>query len=860
MIMKKITLGILAHVDSGKTTLSEAMLYQCGKIRALGRVDKKNTFLDTGAIEKERGITIFSKQAVMEYNDMRITLIDTPGHVDFGAETERVLDVLDCALLVISAADGITSHTETLWRLLERYNIPTFVFVNKTDLPNPGKAAFFDEINTSLCGGFCDFSDDCGKDFYEELSMFDENIMEEFLEKDTVSKENIISAVYSRKIFPCLFGSALHLDGVDKVLDCICKYTNKVIYPDFFGAKVFKISEDEQKNRLTFMKITGGSIGVKNVISHIGEDGEKYDEKINQIRIYSGAGFQTTDIARAGDVCAVTGLSKSYEGEGLGEEEDTQAPSLESVFSYKVIINDGIDFNYVLSCFKKLSEEDKALKCRFDTESKEININLMGEIQSEILRRMIKDRFDMDVEFEESGVVYKETIISPVEGVGHYEPLRHYAEVHLLLEPLERGTGLLFDTKCGDDVLDRHFQRLILTHLGEKTHLGVLTGSPITDMKITLYSGKSHNKHTEGGDFRQATYRAVRHGLRCAESILLEPWYDFSAIVPVNNAGRLMTDISNMGGSFDSPYTEGNICTLKGRAPAKALRMYQRELIGYTAGSGKMALSFSGYDICKNWEYVVSDIGYNADSDVANTADSVFCSHGAGFVVKWDKVTEYMHLESIFKKKSDDTTHIVNVRKTDLSDSVENEAEILKIYENTYGKIQKKTDGVRVEKKKITSPASHNYKGKPKVYDGQYLLVDGYNIIFAWDELKTVAKDSLELARKMLCDTLSNFASLSDEKVIVVFDAYKVKGGMGSVEQEGNITVVYTKEAETADTYIEKVSHTLSKNNLVRVATSDGMEQIIIIGSGAFRVSAENFLKEVKIRQEEIRRYTDYRE
>ncbi|MBE7046804.1 MAG: GTP-binding protein [Ruminococcaceae bacterium] len=854
--MKKLTLGILAHVDSGKTTLSEALLYKSNIIREMGRVDKRNTFFDTDTIERERGITVFSKQAKLTLNDMTVYLIDTPGHSDFGAETERTLCILDYAILLVSASDMVTGHTETLWRLLHRHNIPTFVFVNKTDLPYKGKDALFDDFKKNFGDGFFQWEDK-GNINFEELAICDEGAMEEYLETDSLCDDTLISLFHQRKIFPVVFGSALKNQGIDELLECLGEYSRNRIYPEDFGARVYKISEDETGNRLTFLKVTGGRISVRDMVSGLNDDGDKWEEKINQIRIYSGEKFVTTDTAYAGDVCAFTGLKSTYSGQGLGFEEDNEPPVLESLFSYKVQLIGDYDMLYVLDSFKKLSYEDSQLKYRYNSQSGEIYINIMGEVQLEVLKRMIKDRFGMELDFCEAGVVYKETISDEVEGVGHFEPLRHYAEVHLLLEPLERGAGLKFESKCPDDVLDRHFQRLILTHLQEKTHLGVLTASPITDMKITLYTGAYHKKHTEGGDFRQATYRAVRQGLRKANSVLLEPWYDFSLKLPSENSGRAMTDLSNMGADINMPEIVGDTAHLTGFAPAKKIRSYMREITGYTKGMGRLSLSFSGYRECEDQDEIVREIGYDPEYDTENTADSVFCSHGAGFVVKWDKVEEYMHLESIFDIREKQQEVSVNIRKTNLSDTVENEAEIMKIFENTYGKIKKKTDGVKIEKKKHTGITQPVFKGKVKKYEGEYLLIDGYNIIFAWNDLKEAAKESLELARKKLIDRISNVAAVKSEKVIVVFDAYKVKGGKGAVDQEGNVTVVYTKEAETADTYIEKVSHKLSKNNLVRVATSDSMEQIIIIGSGAFRVSAENFLKEVELLEKEIEQFVD---
>lgn len=854
--MKKITLGILAHVDSGKTTLSEALLYRAGNIREMGRVDRRNTFFDTNTIERERGITIFSKEAKLDFDDMTVYLIDTPGHADFGAETERTLSVIDYAILILSASDMVTGHTETLWRLLERHNIPAFIFVNKTDLPYGGKNTVLDDIKKSFGDGFFEVSSE--KEInYEELAMCDEEAMEEYLESNSLGKSTLLSLFHMRKIFPVVFGSALKGDGVDLLCDCMRDYTVEKRYPDEFGARVYKISEDESGNRLTHLKITGGSIAVKATVSGTDDNGEKWEEKVNQIRIYSGEKYVLKDTAYPGDICVFTGLRSTYSGQGLGFEEDTSEPLIESLFSYKVEFLGNYDRLYVLDAFRKLSSEDSQLKYRYNPHTGEIHINIMGEVQLEVMRRIMKDRFDIELDFSEAGVVYKETILDEVEGVGHFEPLRHYAEVHLLLEPLARGEGLRFESKCPDDILDRHFQRLILTHLQEKTHCGVLTASPLTDMRITLYSGAYHKKHTEGGDFRQATYRAVRQGLRKAQSILLEPWYEFSMKIPSENSGRVMTDLSNMGAEIKTPGISDDMTVLTGFASAKKLRPYIREITAYTRGLGRVSVSLTGYRECDEQQKIIEEIGYNPDNDTENTADSVFCSHGAGFVVRWDKVEEYMHLDSIFKMREEQTVSVAAVRKTNLSDTVENETEIMRIFENTYGKIRNKTDGIRIEGKKHSQIKQPVFKGKAKKYDDEYLLIDGYNIIFAWDDLKEAARESLELARKKLVDRITNVAAIKKEKVIIVFDAYKVKGGKGSQEEYANVTVVYTREAETADTYIERVSHKLSGNNLVRVATSDAMEQIIIIGSGAFRISAENFLKEVELLEKEIEQFVD---
>ncbi|MDD6188948.1 MAG: TetM/TetW/TetO/TetS family tetracycline resistance ribosomal protection protein [Clostridiales bacterium] len=855
--MCQVVAGILAHVDSGKTTLSEALLYRSGELRKLGRVDHGDAFLDTDALEKERGITIFSKQARLRHNDMELTLLDTPGHVDFSAEMERTLQVLDVAILVISGTDGVQSHTKTLWRLLKRYNVPAFIFVNKMDLAGADKEKILTELKKQLDYGCEDFGAEKNEKFYESLAMCDETIMEQVLETGAADREAIRAAIGARHVFPCWFGSALRLEGVDELLDGLEEYVPKRQYGMEFGAKVYKISQDEQGTRLTHMKITGGELTVKALLSGVASDGGEWSEKVNQIRLYSGAKYRMTDKVRAGDVCAVTGLTRTRPGDGLDAEDNSIQPELEPLFSYNVRLAPGTDIHAALISLRKLEEEDPALHIDWNEQLQEIHLQLMGEVQLEILQKLLLERYGLEAGFDGGGIAYKETIESAVEGVGHYEPLRHYAEVHLLLEPGERGSGLRFATDVSEDELDRNWQRLILTHLLEKTHLGVLTGSPITDMKITLIAGRAHIKHTEGGDFRQATYRAVRHGLKCAKSILLEPWYDFRIELPSTMVGRAMTDIQQMNGSFEPPETDGELSILSGSAPVAALRGYQSELTSYSRGEGKLFCTLKGYEPCLDAENVIAEIGYDSDTDLENTADSVFCSHGAGVVVKWDKVREYMHIDTGWGKLrvSDEEPEVnYKVRAAEYGAMIAADKELMAIFERTYGPIKRDP---RKTFKSVKEPHSTGagYRAKPLPDGPEYLLVDGYNIIFAWDELKAIAEDNLDAARNQLINILCNYQGFRRCELILVFDAYKVKGNPGSVEKVHNINVVYTKEAETADMYIERVTNEIGKKHRVRVATSDGLEQLIIIGHGALRVSATEFKDEVSRAEQAIREF-----
>lgn len=826
--MKRISAGILAHVDAGKTTLSEGLLYCAGEIRKLGRVDSQNTFLDTNEIERQRGITIFSKQAVLNMENATITLLDTPGHVDFAAEAERTLSVLDYAILVISATDGIQSHTKTLWSYLTKHNVPVFIFINKLDLTGADKDAVIEELKCEFGGNFIDFSEK-SSDFNEELATCDEKILDEFLTTGKVRIDAVKSAIRKRNLFPCFSGAALKMEGVKEFLESFAELTMQKNMPEKFGAKAFKISQDERGSRLTFLKITGGSLKVKATVE---TDGNQ--EKVNEIRIYSGDKYKNVDEAFAGDVCAVTGLKSISAGDGLGFEENAQSLLSEPIFNYRVILPNGTDVQTAMEKLKQLGDEETQLNIEWNEHLKEIQLRIMGEIQLEVLKQLILKRFDMEVQFEQGRIVYKETIENTVEGVGHYEPLRHYAEVHLVLSPLPRGTGMQFETDCPESVLDKNWQRLVLTHLCEKNHIGVLTGSPITDMKITLKSGAAHLKHTEGGDFRQATYRAVRHGLRRAKSVLLEPYYDFVIDIPVENVGRAMTDLDIVGAEFSLSHPNGDMTKITGRAPAEAISSYQREITSYTHGKGRISCNFSGYDVCKNADEVIRKIDYNCDADIENTADSVFCAKGAGFNVKWDEVVDYMHLESVLKPKKQLKENETVKRSGNIFAS---DDELLKIFESTYGKVETKlpTRAMHTVKDTIKSPTTKKIRKK---HEKDYLLVDGYNIIFAWDDLKKLASDKLELARHRLIERMSVYKVFKQCEVIVVFDAYKVKGNRGEVERENGVTIVYTKESQTADAYIEKATKELTKNYNVTVATSDGVEQLIIFGTGAYRLPA----------------------
>ena len=847
---KQIVLGILAHVDSGKTTLSEAMLYRAGVTRRLGRVDHKDAFLDTDALEKARGITIFSKQALLTAGDTDITLLDTPGHVDFSTETERTLQVLDYAVLVVSGTDGVQSHTETLWRLLRRYHVPTFVFVNKMDLPGMERQELLAQLNRRLGEGFVDFgAEQADRD--EALALCDETLMNRMLDAGQLQDADLIPAIARRHVFPCWFGAALKLEGVDALLDGLDRYTRPAPALEAFGAKVFKVSQDEQGARLTWLRVTGGELKVKAQLT--GEaDGEPWAEKANQLRLYSGAKYTLTEAIGPGQVCAVTGLTKTRPGEGLGAERDSDLPVLEPVLSYQVLLPEGADVHAALGKLHRLEEEEPQLHVVWNETLGEIHVQLMGEIQLEVLRSLLAERFGLEVEFGPGGILYKETITEPMEGVGHYEPLRHYAEVHLKLEPLPRGSGMQFAADCREEVLDKNWQRLVLTHLEEKQHLGVLTGSPLTDVKITLIAGRAHLKHTEGGDFRQATYRAVRQGLMLAKSQLLEPWYAFRLEVPAENIGRAMSDIQRMEGTFDPPESGEETAVLTGFAPVSTMRSYPMEVVSYTRGRGHLSLTLDGYRPCHNAQEVIAAIGYEPEHDLDNPADSVFCAHGAGFVVPWDQVRSHMHVDSGWGKSTrpEQEAAVPQRRAMAYRATLEEDAELLKIFERTYGPIKRDPLAAfrPVQKRERPDFAAEQWEIAP-----EYLLVDGYNIIFAWDELNALSKESLDAARHKLMDILCNYQGFQKCVLILVFDAYRVPGSPGSIEQYHNIHVVYTKEAETADMFIERVTHEIGRNRRVRVATSDGMEQIIILGHGALRVSARMFHEEVQNVEKQIR-------
>lgn len=869
-----INIGIVAHVDAGKTTLSESMLYHAGAIRKLGRVDHKDAFLDTDQMERERGITIFSKQAVFRWKDRTITLLDTPGHVDFSAEMERVLQVLDCAVLVVSGADGVQGHTQTLWKLLKRYHIPTFLFVNKMDQEGTDGEKLLKELRKRFGENVVPFVDimtesDCpgGKvylhtkegaveEVLEELAVCEDDMMEEYLEDGRISLDKVQKAVADRQVFPCYFGSALHSQGVEELLDGLDLYIKDKTYPAEFGAKVYKIARDNQGNRLTYLKVTGGRLKVKDVV-------EGLNEKINQIRIYSGEKFEAVQEVEAGRVCAVTGLENTRPGQGIGAEEESDLPVLEPVLTYQILLPDDCDVHKMLLNLKILEEEEPELHIVWEEQTSEIHVQLMGDVQIEILQRMIKERFGVLVEFGEGSIVYKETITAPVEGVGHFEPLRHYAEVHLRLEPGERGSGMQFAAECSEDILDRNWQRLVLTHLEEKEHKGVLTGSPITDMKITLTSGRAHQKHTEGGDFRQATYRAVRQGLKKADSILLEPYYEFRMELPSENVGRAMTDIQNMSGKFGTPMIEEETTVLTGSAPVSLMRGYQKEFTAYTGGRGRMAVSLKGYDICHNQEEVLAASTYDSEADLANPTGSVFCAHGAGFVVDWDEVEEYMHMEHTLESGNDDEMDVMEVTlpKRRHSSIELTREELDATYVRTPDPKKNRSTGpvtVRV-KEKTREPGSAyqdpkwEARRRAKAGTEEYLLVDGYNIIFSWEELKELSERDIGAARGKLADILSNYQGFRKCTLILVYDAYKVEGNPGEVMKYHNIYIVYTKEAETADQYIEKTVRRIAKNADVTVATSDGLEQVIIMGQGAHRMSAPGLKEEVELALKELR-------
>ena len=903
---KQLVIGILAHVDSGKTTLSEALLYGTGTIRKLGRVDHKDAFLDTDALEKARGITIFSKQALFTAGNTDFTLLDTPGHVDFSTETERTLQVLDYAVLVISGTDGVQSHTETLWRLLRRYRIPTFVFVNKMDLPGSGREALLTQLNRRLGDGFVDFgAEQVDRD--EALALCDERLMETMLDRGILTDTDLIPAIARRHVFPCWFGSALKLQGVDALVEGLERYTRPAPALEAFGAKVFKVSQDEQGNRLTWLRVTGGVLKVKAQLT--GEvDGEPWAEKANQLRLYSGAKFTLAECIGPGQVCAVTGLTKARPGEGLGAERDSDLPVLEPVLSYQVLLPEGADVHAALGKLHRLEEEEPQLHVVWNETLGEIHVQLMGEIQLEVLKSLLAERYGLEVSFGPGGILYKETITEAMEGVGHYEPLRHYAEVHLKLEPLPRGSGMQFAVNCREEELDKNWQRLVLTHLEEKQHLGVLIGAPLTDMKITLIAGRAHLKHTEGGDFRQATYRAVRQGLMLAKSQLLEPWYAFRLEVPVENLGRAMTDIQRMQGNFQGPETEGELAVITGSAPVAKMRDYQSQVISYTRGKGHLTCTLKGYEPCQDQEQIVQEIGYDSERDLENPTGSVFCAHGAGFVVPWYEVEEYMHLDGAEIQDWDDAyddsgdsstgtaeasgrgysvqgkdTHSTSYgtgktsrgKYTSMYGSYEEEKELKAIFEKTFGPVKSKkynsnsrsfgnlesgssfsgNSGKRSQSSELPGKTSQGAwrNSNPAIHRDDYLLVDGCNIIFAWEDLRDLAQADFHAAQTRLMDILSDYQGIKGCILILVFDAYRVEGHPEETFQYHNIHVVYTREAETADQYIERTVHKIGRKHNVTVATSDGLEQIIIMGQGAARISARGFKEEIVSAKQQMR-------
>lgn len=851
-----ICIGLLAHVDAGKTTLSESMLYLSGRIRQQGRVDHGNAYLDTYELERARGITIFSKQAELVFGELEVTLLDTPGHVDFSAEMERTLRVLDYAILVINGADGVQGHTETLWKLLKQYRIPAFLFINKMDQNGTDAEKLLEELRVKLSGSCIRFGEaEDSEEFLENVAMAEEQVLETYLEHGMIERGEISRLIWERKVFPCYFGSALKNIGVKEFLAGLECYAKERSYPEEFGAKVYKIARDPQGNRLTYLKVTGGVLKVRDLIRY-----QDVEEKVSQIRIYSGEKYDAVQEVRAGRVCAVTGLTKTYPGEGLGAEPPSEGPVLTPVLNYQLILPEGCDTHGMLLKLRQLEEEDPELHIVWNEELGEIHAQLMGEVQTEILQSMIRERFQTEVTFGPGNIVYKETIKRPAEGVGHFEPLRHYAEVHLLLEPGESGSGLVFAADCSEDVLDRNWQRLILTHLAEKEHRGVLTGSSITDMKITLVAGRAHLKHTEGGDFRQATYRAVRQGLKSTESVLLEPYYEFRMEIPAEFVGRALTDIQRMAGEFQTPDTEGDFAVITGSAPVSEMRDYQLEVTSYTKGRGRLFCTLKGYAPCHNAEEVIEQIGYDSEGDLDNPTGSVFCAHGAGFHVSWDQVPDHMHLEYVWTPEAEKEKSAIEAKKgqgsvqsgrvsSSFSRSVEEDKELEEIFLRTYGKIERKRP---IAERRVESPEERQKRIRKDQME-EYLLVDGYNVIFAWEDLKELAKVNIEGARNKLMDVLCNYQGFKKCNLILVFDAYKVQGQELGVQKYHNIYVVYTKEAETADQYIEKVVHEIGRKYHVTVATSDNVEQVVTLGQGGKLLSARELRTEVEEVQRQIR-------
>ena len=836
-----LNIGLLAHVDAGKTTLSEALLYESGARRTLGRVDHADAYLDTHALERSRGITIFSKQALLETAHRSITLVDTPGHVDFSAEAERVLPILDCAVLVISGSSGIQAHTVTLWNLLERYRVPTFLFISKMDLPGADRERLMEQLKAQLGQGCTDFTADFSE-IAEQAALCDEALLDMYLETGTVTAENIRQLIGSRLLFPCCFGSGLKLSGVDTLLELLDTYAPQPEYPDTFGASVYKISRDPQGNRLTWLKLTGGSLKTRDTLSYQAPDGQQKEEKIVQLRLYSGDKFTTPEQVLPGTLCAVTGLSSTYAGQGLGAEPGAQSPALEPVMTYRVRLPQNCDPLTALPKLRLLEEEDPQLHILWDDHLKQIHVQIMGQVQLEILRSLVAERFGLAITLDTGRIYYKETILNTVEGVGHFEPLRHYAEVHLLLEPLPLGSGLQLCTVCPTDVLDGAYQNLILTHLAEKLHRGVLIGAPVTDMKITLLVGKAHVKHTEGGDFREATYRAVRQGLMQAKSWILEPWYTFSLTVPTEQIGRAITDIRTMGGKFEAPESRGDTSLLQGSIPASELGDYAQQVAAYTQGRGQLQIALQGYAPCHNEEAVIAESGYDPEGDLENTPNSVFCSHGSGFTVKWNEVTQYMHVESGYYKASRPEPTLIT-RNLRLDDK-----ELEAIMEREFGPIKRPL---------YRAPANRPVKEEVTIRPPKQsaIIVDGYNIIFAWEELAALAKEDLDAARRRLCDMLASYAGFKKCYLVLVFDGYKVKGNPGDKQQFHNIQLVYTRENQTADAYIEALADQIGNNYSVRVATSDSLVQLSSLRSGVLRMSARELKEEVEAAHRQMRQH-----
>ena len=833
--------ALLAHVDAGKTTLSEALLYHTGAKRTLGRVDHRNAFLDTHSLEQERGITIFSKQALFTTQRLSVTLLDTPGHADFGAEAERVLPVLDCAVLVISGTDGVQAHTVTLWNLLQRYHVPVFLFINKMDLPVKSREALLAQLQSTLSAGCTDFSCDFDT-LAEQAALCDEALLETYLASGSVTKANIRELIRSRKIFPCCFGSALKLTGIAELVNLLDEYASAPEYPDAFGAMVYKISRDPQGNRLTWVKVTGGSLSVRSLIGYQDLQSNRQEEKVAQLRLYSGDKFTAVEQAPAGTICAVTGLSATYAGQGLGNSPHAAQALLQPVMTYRLQLPPGCDPVATLPKLRQLEEEDPQLHILWDSRLQQIHMQIMGQIQQEIICRLIRQRFGIEATLGDRRIYYKETIENTVEGIGHFEPLRHYAEVHLLLEPLPRGSGLVFDTACPTDILEAGYQNLVLTHLAERQHLGVLTGSPVTDMKITLLVGKAHLKHTEGGDFRQATYRAVRQGLMQARSVLLEPWYRFTLTVPTEQIGRAITDIRAMCGSFDPPENGGVMSTLKGIVPAGELSDYAQQVAAYTQGRGQLQAALDGYAPCHNQQAVIAALSYDAEADVENTPDSVFCSHGAGHTVKWNKVTEFMHLSSGLQQDKPAQPALLT-RNLRIDDK-----ELEAIMQREFGPAKRPVCHAPANR----APTESLTIRPPQQ---QYLIVDGYNIIFSWEELAETARHDMDAARRQLIDSLSSYAGFKKCRVVLVFDGYQVKGNPGEKSSVCDIQVVYTKEGETADNYIEALLQKIGSNYSVRVATSDALVQLTGLRTGVLRMSARELQETLLAAQKEMRQH-----